>query len=90
MSELERVVTSRFSCGDEHCARRLANALLVAGLLPELHPPRLPGRPWTVVAPAALDASPDSLGDLQQAMADAAERAGAAFDGCDAEAPLQG
>ncbi len=77
---------SRFRCATEEAARSLVNALLVAGLYPELHAPGLPDHPWEVVAPAQLVPTEPDLADLRAAMQAAAERAGAAFDGCDPEA----
>jgi hypothetical protein len=73
------VFVGRFSCTTEQSARRLANAMLVAGLDPELSAPRLPGEPWSVIAPADLKPTPANLVELQQTMSDAATRAGAMF-----------
>jgi hypothetical protein len=73
------VFVGRFSCSTEQSARRLANAILVAGLEPELSPPRLPGEPWSVTAPADLKATAANLAELQRTMSDAAALAGAAF-----------
>lgn len=78
-----RVVVSRFSCPSEPSARALANAILVAGLRPELRPPRLPGEPWRLRAPAELVATPDNLAELRQTMTDAAAHAGAIYEGTD-------
>jgi hypothetical protein len=76
-----QIFVSRFSCLSEHSARVLANAILVAGLRPELRPPRLPGEPWRVWTPAELVATADNVGQLRQAMTDAAARAGATYEG---------
>jgi hypothetical protein len=84
--ETSQVFISRFRCETEDAARSLVNALLVAGLLPELHEPQLPGHPWEVTAAAQLVPTDPNLADLRSAMRAAAERAGAVFDGCDPEA----
>ena len=68
-----------FSCDDEESARRLANAILVAGLEPALTPPRLPDEPWRVHAPAELEPTLANLAELHEAMGEAAVRAGARF-----------
>lgn len=77
------VFVNLFSCPSEHSARVLANAIMVAGLRPQLRPPRLPDEPWRVSAPAELVASPAHLSELRETMTDAAERAGARYEGCE-------
>jgi hypothetical protein len=72
-----------FSCSSEESARRLVNAVLVAGLQPQLRAPRLPDQPWQVLAPADLEPTAENLADLQHAMAEAASRSGSRFDGCE-------
>jgi hypothetical protein len=71
------VYVAHFSCTSEESARRLANAIMVAGLEPELTAPRLPHQPWWVAAPAALEATAANLAQLQEAMTEAAVRSGA-------------
>jgi hypothetical protein len=77
------IFVSYFSCSTEEAARRLVNAVLVAGLQPQLRVPRLPNQPWQVVAPADLEPTAENLADLQQAMTEAASRAGGRFDRCE-------
>jgi hypothetical protein len=77
------IFVSYFSCSSEESARRLVNAVLVAGLQPQLRAPRLPGQPWQVLAPADLEPTAENLADLEQAMAEAASRSGGHFDGCE-------
>jgi hypothetical protein len=77
------IFVSYFSCSTEETARRLVNAVLVAGLQPQLRAPRLPNHPWQVVAPADLEPTAENLADLQETMADAASRAGGRFDRCE-------
>jgi hypothetical protein len=71
------VFVAHFSCSSEESARRLANAIMVAGLEPELMGPRLPGELWWVTAPADLEATVTNLAELQEAMTEAAVRSGA-------------
>jgi hypothetical protein len=85
MTQTSQVFLSRFRCQDEDSARRLVNVLLVAGLLPELHAPRLPGDSWEVVAAAELVPTPDNVADLRRDMESAARRARVSFEGCDPE-----
>lgn len=85
MRDTSRVYISRFQCAGEARARSLVNALLVAGLFPELHEPQVPGEPWEVEAPAQLVPTEANLADLRAAMEDAARRAGASFEGSDPE-----
>jgi hypothetical protein len=84
--DTSQVFISRFRCDTEDVARGLVNMLLVVGLYPEVHEPQLPNQAWEVTAPAELVPTPPNLSDLQAAMQVAAERAGAAFEGCDAQA----
>lgn len=77
------IFVSYFSCSSEESARRLANAVLVAGLQPEVRAPRLPNQPWQVLAPADLEPTAENLADLQQAMVEAASRAGGRFERCE-------
>ena len=85
MRDTSQVFISRFRCEAEGTARSLVNALLVAGLFPELHEPQLPDQPWEVEAPAQLVPTEANLADLRAAMERAAQRAGASFEGCDRE-----
>jgi hypothetical protein len=73
------VFVGYFSCSSEQSARRLANAIEVAGLIAELRPPRLPDEPWRVIAPAELNPTRANLAALQKEMGEAAARAGARF-----------
>jgi hypothetical protein len=79
------VFVNHFSCASEQSARRLANAILVAGLRPQLRPPRLPDEGWRVVAAAELQPTLSNLAELQAAMAQAASSAGAKFEGYEQE-----
>jgi len=88
--DTSQVFISRFRCANEDTARHLVNALLVAGLYPELHEPRAPDQTWEVAAPAELVASEANLADLRTAMRQAAERTGTAFEGCDLEEFVHG
>jgi hypothetical protein len=83
--ELSQVFVSRFRCATEDVARSLVNALLVAGLYPEVHEPASADQQWEVTAPAELVPSEPNLADLRADMRALAERSGAAFDGCDPE-----
>jgi hypothetical protein len=75
------VFLSVFTCDGEDSARRVANAVLVTGLAPELRAPRLPGEQWQVVAPAELVPTPANLAELREEMQALAERVGATYDG---------
>jgi hypothetical protein len=73
------VFVGYFTCSTEEAARRLANTIQVVGLQAQLQPPRLPGEPWKVSAPAELNPTPANLAQLQRTMGEAARRAGARF-----------
>jgi hypothetical protein len=81
------VFVYHFSCGSEESARRLANAILVAGLRPRLRTPRLPDEVWVVLAAAELEPTAENLAELHQTMAEAAARAGARLDRREPEGP---
>jgi hypothetical protein len=83
--DTSQVFISRFRCATEDSARGLVNAILVTGLLPELHEPQAPGQPWEVAAPAELEATEANLTELRAVMRQAAERTGTSFVGCDRE-----
>ena len=85
MAERSQVYVNRFTCHGEESARRLVNALLVAGLFPELHTPQLPTHHWEVVAAVSLVPTRENLDELREDMETAARRAGASYDGCDPE-----
>ena len=76
---------NRFTCDGEDCARKLVNALLVAGLFPELHAPRIVTQQWEVVAAVSVVPTQDNMDELRADMEDAAVRAGASYEGCDPE-----
>jgi len=80
-----QVFVSRFRCDSEGTARGLANALLVAGLYPELREPPFPRQPWDVAVLAQLEPTEDNVADLRETMAEAARHAGASFEGCERE-----
>ena len=85
MAESSHVYINRFTCAGEESARRLVNALLVAGLYPELHAPQLPTHHWEVVAAVSLVPTRENLQALRDDMERAAGQAGASYDGCDPE-----
>ena len=85
VAESTQVYVNRFTCREEDSARRLINALLVAGLYPELHAPQLPTHSWEVVAAVSLVPTRENLDELRKDMKTAARRAGASFEGCDPE-----
>jgi len=85
VAESSHVYVNRFTCQEEESARRLVNALLVAGLYPELHAPQLPTHNWEVVAAVSLVPTRENLEELREDMERAASRAGASYDGCDPE-----
>ncbi len=85
MAESPQVFVNRFTCQGEESARRLVNALLVAGLFPELHAPQLPPHYWEVVAAVPVVPTRENLNELREDMETAPRRAGASYDGCDPE-----
>ena len=85
VAERSHVFVNRFTCEGEESARKLVNALLVAGLYPELHAPQLPTHQWEVVAAVSLVPTRENLEELREDMELAAGRAGASYDGCDPE-----
>lgn len=85
VAESTQVFVNRFTCRGEESARRLINALLVAGLFPELHAPQLPTHYWEVVAAVSLVPTRENLDELREDMETAARRAGASFEGCNPE-----
>jgi len=85
VAEGTRVFINRFTCRGEDSARRLVNALLVAGLYPELHAPQLPTHHWEVIAAVSLVPTRENLDELREDMETAARRAGASFEGSDPE-----
>jgi hypothetical protein len=77
------VLVSRFRCDSEESARRLVNAVRVAGLDTRLWPPRGPGEGWRVTVPAELVPTAANLEALRDEMEAATRRAGAVYEVCE-------
>lgn len=87
-ANLSRVheLLSWFDCPDEQSARWLANALLVEGLSPTVLPPDDGSGAWHVMVSASLVPTFEAVAELREAMEAAARKAGAEYDGWEAEA----